>query len=523
MAAAESAAAPAPMRAPYLIAFVCGMAAFMEVLDTSIANVSLVHIAGSLSAGREEATWVLTSYLVSNAIILPMTGWLSDTIGRKRYYLISMALFTAASVLCGLATSLPALIVFRVLQGIAGGALQPVSQSILADTFPPSQRSMAMAIYGMAVVSGPAIGPTLGGWITDNFSWHWIFLINAPVGLLLISMAGTLLHDSPAQRAVQQRRRERGLRVDYIGFALIAISMGALQIVLDKGQQEDWLDSDFIVGLLLTFAVATIVLVYRELRHEHPIVNLRLLANPNFAVANLMIIAMGITLLGTTLLMPEFMQTLLGYSALDAGLVMSPAAVLSVLMMPLMARLSAHVEPRILCTIGFIGIAASMLALTTISLDITNMRLVLLRVFTTVGVSFIFVPIQSLAYAGIPPEEIGSASAIINLMRNIGGGVGISVVTTYIARATQVEQTHLVDRISVLDPVYQSSVQTLSGALGSEPLAQASIAAQLAQHAGALAFIDVFYFLAGVGVLLIPIIWLSKRVTPGAHAPEGAH
>ncbi|NGY03695.1 DHA2 family efflux MFS transporter permease subunit [Solimonas terrae] len=510
-------------KGPYLIAFVCGMAAFMEVLDTAIANVSLVHIAGSLSASRDEATWVLTSYLVSNAIILPMTGWLADTIGRKRYYLISMSLFTLASVLCGLATSLPALIFFRILQGIAGGALQPVSQSILADSFLPSQRSMAMAIYGMAVVSGPAIGPTLGGYITDHFSWHWIFLINAPVGLMLISMAGALLHDSPAQIAVQQRRKEHGFRVDYVGFALIVLSMGALQIMMDKGQQEDWLNSDFIVGLLATFVVATALLVYRELNHEHPIVNLRLLANPNFAVANLMIVAMGVTLLGTTLLMPQFMQVLLGYSALDAGMVMSPAAVMSVLMMPLMARLSTRVEPRILCTIGFVGIALSMLALTTLSLDVSNMRLVMLRVFTTFGVSFIFVPIQGLAYAGIAPQEIGSASAIINLMRNIGGGLGISIVTTYLARSTQIEQSHLVDRVSVLDPAYQSSVHALGGAMGSEQLAQASIAGEVARQAGNLAFIDVFYFLAGTAVLLIPIIWLSRRVDPHHAAPEGAH
>lgn len=520
---AGTAAAPSAVRAPYLIALVCGLAAFMEVLDTSIANVSLVHIAGSLSASRDEATWVLTSYLVSNAIILPMTGWLADTIGRKRYYLISMAVFTVASILCGMSTSLPMLIAFRVLQGLAGGALQPVSQAILADTFPLAQRGMAMAIYGMAVISGPAIGPTLGGYLTDNFSWHWIFLINAPVGLLLITLGGALLHDSPAQLAIQQQRKQHGLRVDYIGFALIALSMGALQIMMDKGQQEDWLHSNLIIGLLATFAVATILLIYRELKHEHPIINLRLLRNPNFAVANLMILAMGITLLGTTLLMPQFMQTLLGYSALDAGMVLSPAAVLSVLMMPLMARLSTRVEPRILCTIGFIGIALSMLSLTTLNLDITNTRLVLLRVFTTIGVSFIFVPIQMLAYAGIAAQDIGNASAIINLMRNIGGGMGISIVTTYLARSTQIEHSHLVDRISVLDPVYQSSVHTLTGAMGSEQIAQASIAGEVLRQAGNLAFIDVFYFLAGTAILLIPIIWISRRVDPHRAPPEGTH
>lgn len=522
MAQPSSGAAPAD-RAPYLIAFVCGMAAFMEVLDTAIANVSLVHIAGSLSASRDESTWVLTSYLVSNAIILPMTGWLADTIGRKRYYLISMALFTLASVLCGLAPNLPALIVFRVLQGLAGGALQPVSQSILADSFPPEKRGMALAVYGMAVIAGPAIGPTLGGWITDNFSWHWIFLINAPVGAVLIALAGALLHDSPAQKAVQEKRRREGFRVDYIGFALIVLSMGALQIMLDKGQQEDWLESGLIRSLLFVTVTATIALVWRELRHPHPIVNLRLLGNANFAVANLMIAAMAITLFGSTILLPQFMQTLLGYSALDAGIVLSPAALMTVLMMPVIGRMSGHVDARILCSIGFVAIAGSMIALSHISLDISRQSMILLRCFQTFGIAFIFIPINAIAYAGLPPGETGSATAIINLMRNVGGGVGVSLVTTYLARSAQVQQVHLVDRVSVLDPVYQSSVQALGGALGSEPLAQAAIAQQVGQQAALLSFIDDFQLLAVLALVMVPAIWLTRPVKAGGAPPPGAH
>ncbi|MGH8444772.1 MAG: DHA2 family efflux MFS transporter permease subunit [Solimonas sp.] len=521
--ASISASASPAAGATYLIAFVCGMAAFMEVLDTSIANVALVHIAGSLSASRDESTWVLTSYLVSNAIILPMTGWLADTIGRKRYYLISMALFTVASVLCGLATSLPALIFFRVLQGLAGGALQPISQSILADSFPPEKRGMALAVYGMAVVAGPAIGPTLGGYITDNFSWHWIFLINAPVGVGLIALAGALLHDSPAQLAVQEKRKREGYTVDYVGFALIVLSMGALQIMLDKGQQEDWLDSDFIRGCLFVTVTSTILLVWRELTHAHPIVNLRLLANRNFAIANLMVVAMGVTLIGSTLLLPQLMQTLLGYSALDAGMVLSPAALMTVLMMPLIGRLSGRVDARILCSIGFIAISGSMLALAQISLDISSTQLVWLRIFQTFGIAFIFVPINALAYAGLPPGETGSATAIINLMRNIGGGLGVSLVTTYLARSAQVQQAHLVDRVSELDPVYQSTVQTLSGAMGSEQAAQAVIAQQVGQQAALLSFIDDFQLLAIFAIALVPVIWMTTRVRPGAAPPPGAH
>jgi len=495
----------------------------MEVLDTSIANVSLVHIAGSLSASRDEATWVLTSYLVANAIILPMTGWLADTIGRKRYYLMSMALFTIASVLCGLAPNLATLIVFRVVQGLAGGALQPVSQSILADSFPPEKRGMALAVYGMAVVAGPAIGPTLGGFITDNYSWHWIFLINAPVGVLLIILAGAMLHDSPAQRVIQAKRRTDGFSVDYVGFALIAISMGALQIMLDKGQQEDWLSSGLIRALLFTTVTSLIALIWHELRHPHPIVNLRLLGNKNFAVANLMVTALGIVLLGSTLLLPQFMQTLLGYSALDAGVVLSPAAIVTVLTMPIVGRLSGRVDARILCSFGFITISCSMIALSQISLDMSRASLTWLRIFQMAGIGFIFVPINGLAYAGLPPGETGSATAIINLMRNIGGGIGISLVTTYLARSTQVQQNHLIDRISVLDPVYQSSARTLSHALGSEQAAQATMSAQVMQQAGLLSFIGDFQLLAVLSISLVPLIWLTRRVRPDAAPPPGVH
>lgn len=522
MAATGSAVAAKAGDAPYLIALVCGLAAFMEVLDTAIANVSLVHIAGSLSASRDEATWVLTSYLVANAIILPMTGWLADTIGRKRYYLISMALFTVASVLCGLAPNLQSLIVFRVLQGLAGGALQPVSQSILADSFPPEKRGMALAIFGMAVISGPAIGPTLGGFITDNYSWHWIFLINAPVGVALIAIAGAVLHDSAAQKEVQEKRRRDGFSIDYIGFALIALSMGALQIMLDKGQQEDWLSSNLIRGLLFITVTSTIALVWRELRHPHPIVNLRLLGNANFAVANVMVIAMGIVLLGSTLLLPQLMQTLLGYSALDAGLVMSPAAIITVLMMPLVGRLSSRVDARILCSFGFLVISASMVALSAISLDVSQSQLVVLRILQTFGIGFIFIPINSIAYAGLPPGQTGSATAIINLMRNVGGGVGLSLVTTYLARRTQVQQAHLIDHVNVLDPAYQSTMHTLTGTLGSEPAAQAAIAAQIGQQAGILSFINDFQLLALFSFAILPLIWLTRRVRLGA-PPPGAH
>jgi DHA2 family multidrug resistance protein len=517
-----TAAADEPKGATFLIAFVCGMAAFMEVLDTSVANVSLGHIAGTLAASRDEATWVLTSYLVANAIILPMTGWLSDTLGRKRYYLGSMALFTLASVACGLSTSLPMLIVCRIIQGLAGGALQPVSQSILADSFPPEKRGSALAVYGMAVIAGPAIGPTLGGWLTDNFSWHWIFLINAPLGLLLITMAGGLVKDSAQQKAIQAQRRTSAFSIDYVGFALIAVGMGALQIMLDKGQQEDWLESGFIQVLLLTTVVSLVMLVWRELRHPHPIVNLRLLGNANFALANIIMIGIGLVMLGATLLLPQLMQTLLGYSSLSAGLVMSPAALMTVLLMPVAGRLAGRFDARFLCSFGLITLSAAMLVLTRIDLSVSQNQLMLLRMFQMSGMAFLFIPINSVAYAQIPRGEIGSATAIINLTRNIGGGIGISLVTTYLARSTQAQQAQMVGHVSVLDPAYQSAMQSLSS-LGSELSAQAVIAGQVAQQAGLLAFIDDFYLLGILALCMLPVLWMTRPVKPGTAPPPGAH
>lgn len=527
MTAAATSASPSPSpsvayRGGYLIAFVCGMAAFMEVLDTSIANVALVHIAGSLSASRDEATWVLTSYLVSNAIILPMTGWLSDRLGRKRYYLASMVLFTLASVACGLSTSLPMLIICRVLQGLAGGALQPVSQAILADSFPPEKRSTALAVYGVSVIAAPAIGPAFGGYITEHFSWHWIFLINAPVGVLLVLLAGAVIRDTPAQR---ERQKEAATRhgVDYIGFALIALCMASLQVMFDKGQQEDWLASNFIRGCILICITSGVLLVRRELRAEHPIINLRLLGQRNFLLANLMLGAQGITLFGSILLMPQFMQTLLGYSALDAGIVLSPAALVTIAMMPIVVRLSARVDPRLLISIGFLSITVAMLAMTHINLELTRGDMIWLRVTQMIGIGFIFIPINALAYYGIPSSQTGSATAIVNLTRNIGGGIGISLVTTYLARSLQTEQAHLVDRVSLLDPAYEATMRTLAPALGSDASAHALIAGQVARQAGLLAYIDAYQLLALFAAVMIPLVWFARRPKPGAAVPTSVH
>jgi len=514
---AKRAGAAAAAPSPYLIAVICGMAAFMEVLDMSIANVSLVHIAGSLSASREEATWVLTSYLVANAIILPMTGWLSDRIGRKRYYLGSLAAFTLASVACGLAPSLEMLILGRVVQGMAGGALQPVSQAILNEAFPPHKRGMALAVYGLAVIVGPALGPTLGGFLTDRYSWHWIFLINAPVGVLLIALGTRMLRDPPAQIARQRAAAARG-GIDYWGFALIATSMGTLQLILDLGQREDWLDSNLILTLAVVCALGFALMIRRELRHAHPIINLRLLVNRNFAIGNLMMAAMYATLMGATVMMPLLMQALLGYSALDAGLVMSPAALVMVIMMPLVGRITGRVDERLLVSLGFVCVSLAMMALGSMSLNIPKDQLMWLRTAQLLGVALLFIPISGLAYVGLPAAELGNATAIINLARNLGGGIGVSLVTTFLARQTQSHQVHLVDRISPLDPAYQSTMAAVAPVLGDPLASHAVIAAEVARQASFLAFMDNFQFLALAAVLLIPLIWVARRAPQGRGA-----
>ncbi len=514
--------APAPVKTPYYLAAIVGLAAFMEVLDTAIANVALSHIAGSLSAGQDEATWVLTSYLVANAIILPMTGWLSNVIGRRRYYIASMILFTLASVLCGMAPTLPLLIAARVLQGLAGGALQPVSQAILADAFPPEKRGMAMAVYGMAVICGPAIGPPLGGFITDNFSWHWIFLINAPVGAVLVAAALRLVHDSPAQLEAQRRRREEPFTVDYVGIALIVLGMASLQIMLDKGQQEDWLDSGFIRGCLLVTVSSLLTLVWWELRHAHPIVNLRLLKSSNFAVVNLLMLGLGISVFGVIVLMPQFTQTLLGYSAMDAGIVLSPAAIMLIVLMPMAAKLASRAEPRLLVSIGFAmsGIGLLITAHYT-SLDMSMGQLILLRMAQMAGMALLMVPLNMLAYVGLPPTEGGNASALINLTRNIGGGIGISLAVTWLSRGTQVHQAHLVDRVSVLDPAYQQSMSALSGLDTSA--AHAVIAMNVQKQAALMSYIDDYRTFAVIALVVAPLIWFARRSARGAAPPPEAH
>lgn len=526
-----AARASRPRVNPWLIAAVVGLAAFMEVLDISIANVSLRHIAGSLSASYEEATWVLTSYLIANAIILPISGWLSQLIGRKRFFIISISIFTVASLLCGIAPSLGWLIVFRVIQGIGGGGLQPVSQAILADSFPAAKRGMAFAVYGIAVVVAPAIGPTLGGWITDTISWHWIFLINVPVGIVLIFLATTLIHDSAEYEAQRKARLRDGFRVDYIGFALLALGLGTLQLMLDKGQQADWFESSFILGLAIIAVVSLLFLVIWEWHHRHPMVDLRLLKNGNFAMANVLMLLLGFALLGSTVLIPQFVQQMLGYTATLAGLVISPGGLAVMAMMPIVGLLSGRIAAKWLIIFGLAIVGSSMFMFAGMTLQIDFSSILWMRVFQALGLGFMFIPITNIAYVGIPAGKTDQVSALINLSRNLGGSIGISLLTTQLTRQTHTHHNYLVSFITPYNSAFTGMVdklvlhfQHLGASLAqATQQAQAVIAAMVQEQARLLAFSDDFRMLGYLLLMLIPLC-LFLRNDIGADVPEhGAH
>src|ERR1700728_2794156 len=504
---------------PWVIALAVTLATFMEVLDTSIANVALPHIAGSLSAGQDESTWVLTSYLVSNAIVLPLSGWLSSIMGRKNFYMSCVALFTVSSFLCGLAPNLATLIVCRVLQGAGGGGLQPSEQAILADTFEPKKRGMAFAVYGIAVVTAPAIGPTLGGWITDNFTWRWIFFINIPVGILSLLLTSRLIQDPPYFK----RRKLKETRIDYIGLGLVALGLGTLQVILDKGQREDWFESHFIVILSVISAASLIFVVFWEWRQHDPIIDLHLFRDRTFAVSNLLMFMLGFALLGSTLLLPLFMQTLLGYSAEQAGLALMPGGFCIMLLLPLVGFLLSRYNPRWLLVFGLAVLSLSLFHMTSFDLELDFRTAVTARIFQAVGMAFLFVPINTAAYAFLPRSKNNAASGLMNLARNIGGSVGISVVTTMLDRRTQLHLNNLAGNLNSGSAAFPSMVQGASRAM----IAHGASAAQATQQAYALvqgtverqatmlAYLDCFWFLGVAIMALIPMVFLIKKTKPG--------
>jgi len=500
---------------PWIIALAVTLATFMEVLDTSIANVSLPHIAGSLSAGQDESTWVLTSYLVSNAIVLPLSGWLSSIVGRKNFYMGCVALFTLSSFMCGLAPNLAVLIVCRVLQGIGGGGLQPSEQAILADTFPPAKRGMAFAIYGVAVVTAPAIGPTLGGWITDNFSWRWIFFINIPVGILSLLLTSRLIQDPPYFR----RRHLRETHIDYIGLSFVALGLGTLQVILDKGQRDDWFESHFIAGLTLVSVASLIFVIFWEWKQKDPIIDLHLFRDRNFAVSNLLMFMLGFALLGSTLLLPLFMQTMLGYTAEQSGLALMPGGLTIMALLPLVGFLLSRYSPRWMLVFGLVVLAASLFHMTSFNLQIDFRTTTIARVLQAVGMAFLFVPINTAAYAFLPREKNNAASGLMNLARNMGGSVGISVVTTMLDRRAQMHLTNLSSHLSTSNNELQSRLKGLMLILqshGGRPGgAYAILQGTVLRQATMLSYIDCFWFL-GVAILcMIPAVFLMKKSKAG--------
>jgi DHA2 family multidrug resistance protein len=523
-AAAIERSATAP--SPYLVALAVSLATFMEVLDTNVANVALPHIAGNLAASVDESTWVLTSYLVANAIVLPLSGWLSSLLGRKRFYMTCVGLFTATSLLCGLAPSLGALIFFRVLQGLAGGGLQPSSQAILVDAFPPERRAAGMAIYAVAVVVAPVVGPTLGGWITDNETWRWIFFINVPVGIASIPLVQRLVHDPPHLVRTTLRRVSD---FDFAGLGFIAVGLGSLEIVFDEGQRRDWFDSTFIRAFAVLAAIGLVLAVARMLTTENPLVEVRLLKDRHFAASTFMLFVLGFTMYGSTMLLPLLLQQLLGYSAFDAGLALSPGGVVLMVMNMSMGILLTRFEARRLVAVGLVLTALSLWHMASFSLGIDYRTAAIARMMQTFGLAFLFVPINTVAFNFVAPALAGKASGIANLARNIGGSVGIATMSTIIARGAQAHQAMLVAHATPFDAPLKDALSGATGALRAAGLgpvdaghvAAGEIYARIVREATVLGFADAFRFLAILVLLTIPAAFLLRYVAPGKRGTGG--
>lgn len=511
-----------PASNPWLIAIVVTLAAFMEVLDTTIVNVALPHIAGTMSASYDEATWTLTSYLVANGIVLPISGFLGRLLGRKRYFVICIAAFTVCSFLCGIATNLGQLIVFRILQGLFGGGLQPNQQSIILDTFPPEQRNRAFSISAIAIVVAPVLGPTLGGWITDTFSWRWVFLLNVPVGILTVLAVMQLVEDPPWRRDGQ-----RGIRIDYIGIGLIAIGLGCLQVMLDRGEDEDWFGSNFI-RIFAVLAVAGMTGAGLWLRYaKKPVVDLACLRDRNFLLGCITIAMFAAVLYGSAVIVPQLAQQQLGYTATLAGLVLSPGAILITLEIPIVSRLMPHVQTRYLVGTGFVLLAASLVYSRTLVPDIDYRHLMLIRCAQSMAIGFLFVPITTLAYLTIPQRLNDDASALFTMFRNVAGSIGISVSTALIRERAQARMAHLSEHMSPLSQNFQDALQrnaqsisALSGVPPSAALQTANgrLYETFVSQATILAYIDVFAILAVFCAACIPLTFLF---TPAKAAGGG--
>ena len=511
---------------PWIIAGAVSLAAFMEVLDTSIANVALPHIAGGLAASNDESTWVLTSYLVSNAIVLPLSGWLVASLGRKRFFLVCITFFTVSSFLCGIAPSLGFLLLFRVLQGAFGGGLQPMAQSILGDSFAPEKRGLAFSLYGITTICAPAIGPTLGGWITDNYSWRWIFYINVPVGVVALILVYQLIEDPP----YIARLKARLSGFDFIGFSLLTLGVGALQIVLDKGQEDDWFGSHFITILVVIAVVGLISLVIWEWFHKQPIVDVRLFKNFNVATTNIMFLMLGAALFSSTVLMPQLLQTLMGYTAQKAGNVLSAGALVVLVVLPMVGRLTARFQARHIIAFGWIGLAIAMyISSKQVDLLMSFRSATLLRVWQYIPVAFLFVPLTLAGYVGLAPEKTNAAAGLMNFFRNMGQSVGTSAVTTLIARRSQYHQSVLTEYTA--SGRFQASITALAmrltrsglNAHAAQQQALGRLYAMVQSQAAVLSYVDMYWLLAMGSVIMFVASFLLKRNEPGKGAKVSVH
>ena len=519
-----------PRHNPWAIALTVTLATFMEVLDTSIANVALPHIAGSLAASQTEATWVISSYLVSNAVILPISGYLATLFGRKKFYMTCVAMFGISSLLCGIAPTLPLLLFFRVLQGLGGGGLATSEQAILADTFEPSKRGQAFALYGLAVVTAPAVGPLVGGWITDNYTWRWIFFINVPVAIVSLILTNRMVEDPPYLQAEVQKARSGFIKIDYTGFALTALAFGSLEVILDKGQEDDWFGSTFIVTFLVLCVAGMVALILWELlqvrRGLKPIIDLRLYRNRTFSLSFGMMFVLGVALYGTTVLIPQLLQSLMGYTATSAGMTLSLGGLATIMCMPLVGVLIGKVDPRYLLAFGFFITAVALFHMTNITLEMSSAYAARLRFFQACGLGFLFIPIQTLAYTDVPMQRNNEVAGLTNLARNIGGSVGTALVTTLLARQAQRHQTYLGAHVSGSEGAYNDSIEGISHRLltaGFSP-AQAKAAAmqrlyqEMVQQANLLSYIDIIRFFAFAALCMVPLVFLMKKVKGGKAA-----
>ena len=527
---AEAATAPADESAmvdagvnPWLIAAAVMLATFMEVLDTAIASVALPYIAGSLSASTDEATWVLTSYLVANAIILPASNWFSLRFGRKRFLMACVTIFTAASFACGAAPTLGFMLLARVIQGAGGGALQPLSQAILLESFPPRKRGAAMAVFAFGVVVAPVLGPTLGGWLTDTYSWRYAFYINIPVGMLALFMIGRFIKDPP------YISNAKVPPLDRYGFAALVIWSGCLQVILDKGQEVDWFGTVWMRWAALALIISLTYFLVHCWRDPHALVDLKVFKDRNFAVGTLLIFLFGVAIYSTVTILPLFYQELLGYTAFTAGLVVAPRGLGAICGMPVIGFLSNRVDPRYLLTFGFITFGLTTLYFGNLTLDISPTTLLLPILITGFGLSFVFVPISTAAYGTLRNDQIGNASGLFNLFRNVGGSIGISVAQTLLTRRSDMHQNEIINSVPATGQQFQNSVQgathALSGYFGTPNAtapALATLYQQLARQAALWSFVDCFRWLSLLCGVCVAAVWLFKKVKPGK-APAGAH